>query len=169
MAYSLVSARRRVGELELSDHEDPAVEERWCEERRGDVTAYLQHQGVEHGRVGEWPAWHVAPYVSVWAIESKKSPGWVGWWVICGDLPTDYVSAKEIKTPREAVRSIAREWREHARLMASGAMHPDIGIGRPEDWPSLAPLLDSRASMLLEWADDDSVWEDTDDRPGERE
>jgi hypothetical protein len=150
--------------LEVPDYDDAAVEEQWCEERRADVTAYLQRQGVEHGRVGEWPAWHVAPYVSVWAIESKKSPGWVGWWVTCGDLPTDYVSTKGIRHPREAIRSIAEEWREQARLMASGKVHPDIRIGRPQDWPSLAPWLEARASILLEWANDDSVWEDTDAR-----
>jgi hypothetical protein len=146
-----------------ADDDDPAVEMQWCEQRRADVTAYLQRQGVEHGHVGEWPAWHVAPHVSIWAIESKKSPEWVGWWVICGDLPADYVSAESIKHPRDAMRSIAAQWREAARLMASGEIHPDIGIGRPEDWPTLAPLLDARASMLLEWANDDSIWEGTDD------
>jgi hypothetical protein len=143
----------------LPDYNDPAVEEQWCAERRAEVTAYLQRERVDHGRVGEWPAWHVAPYVSVWAIESKQRPGWVGWWVICGDLPTDYVSAETIKQPRDAVRSIAEEWREQARLIATGESHPDIYIGRPEDRASLAPLLVARASKLLEWADDDSVWD----------
>jgi hypothetical protein len=143
----------------LPDYNDPAVEEQWCAERRAEVTAYLQRERVDHGRVGEWPAWHVAPYVSIWAIESKQRPGWVGWWAICCDLPTDYVSAETIKEPRDAVRSIAEEWREQARLMATGKSHPDISIGRPEDRASLAPLLAARASKLLEWADDDSVWD----------
>jgi hypothetical protein len=31
--------------------------------------------------------------------------------------------------------------------------------GAPEDRASLAPLLVARASKLLEWADDDSVWD----------
>jgi hypothetical protein len=139
---------------------DPAREELWCEERRAQVTAYLQSEGVEHGRVGEWPAWHIAPYVSIWAIESKKRPDWIGWWVICGDVPTDYISSAEIKHPREAVRAIAEGWRDQAKLMASGERHADIRIGRPGTWASLAPLLEQRASMLLEWANDDSLWQD---------
>ena len=110
----------------MPDYDDPPVEEQWCEDRRAQVAAYLQREGVEHGQIGEWPAWHVAPYVSIWAIESKKRPDRVGWWVICGDLPTDYVSAAKIKHPR--------------------------------DWGELAPLVDPRASMLLKWADDDSLW-----------
>jgi Domain of unknown function (DUF4826) len=144
----------------VPDYHHPAVEAQWCAERRAEVTTYLQREHVDHGRVGERPAWHVAPHVSVWAIESEKSPGWVGWWVICGDLPTDYVSAETIKHPREAVRAIAEEWREQARLMANVNRHPDTRIGRPEDRASLAPLLAARASKLLELADDDSVWDD---------
>ena len=118
----------------MRNYDDPAVEERWCEERRTQVTEYLQHEAVEHGGVSEWPAWHVAPYVSVWAIESKIRPGMVGWWAICGDMPTDYVSAAKIKHPREAVRAIAQGWREHATLMARGEAHADTQIGQREDW-----------------------------------
>lgn len=142
----------------MPDYDDPAVEEQWCEDRRAQVAAYLQREGVEHGQIGEWPAWHVAPYVSIWAIESKKRPDRVGWWVICGDLPTDYVSAAKIKHPRDAMRAIAERWREHAKRMAKGEPGVDFQIGSPDDWGELAPLVDSRASMLLKWADDDSLW-----------
>jgi hypothetical protein len=148
----------------MPDYDDPAVEEQWCEARRAQVAAYLEREGVAHGRIGEWPAWHVAPLVSVWAIESKKRPDWVGWWVICGDLPTDYISAAEIKHPREAVRSIAKEWRDQARLMTTQDRPDDIRIGRPEDWASLAPLLEARARLLTDLADDDSLWEGVDAR-----
>ena len=143
----------------MRDYDDPEVEAQWCEEQRARVAAYLQRQRVEHGRVGEWPAWHVAPHVSIWAVESRKRPDWVGWWVICGDLPTDYVSAAKVKHPREAMRAIAAEWRNQAKLMARGEQSADIRVGGPDDWASLEPLLETRASMLLQWANDDSLWE----------
>jgi len=101
-----------------------------------------------------------APYVSLWAIESEERPDWVGWWVICGDLPTDYVSAADIKHPRDALRTFGTQWREQARLMATGERPDDIYIGDPEAWSSLAPLLEARAALLLMFADDDAVWED---------
>ena len=148
----------------MPDYDDPAVEEQWCEERRAQVSAYLQGEGVVHGSIGVRPAWHVAPYVSVWAVESKIRPEWVGWWAICGDLPTDYVSAAELKHPREAVRSIASEWLEQARLMRSQDQPDAIRIGRPEDWASLAPLLEARATLLHDFANDDSVWQQVDAR-----
>jgi hypothetical protein len=98
----------------------------------------------------------------VWAIESKKSPGWVGWWVISGDLPCDYVSADEIKHPRDAMRAIAESWLEQSELMARGETGANVRIGPPEEWSSLAPMLRSRASSLLEMVNDDDVWTDND-------
>ena len=95
-------------------------------------------------------------------MESKKRPGSVGWWVICGDLPTDYVSAAAIKHPRAAIRSIAEEWREQARPSTSQERRDDIRIACPADWQSLALLLDARASLLLGFASEESVWQDGD-------
>jgi hypothetical protein len=141
------------------DYDDPAVEEQWCGERRADVERYLLGEGVEHGRIGEWPAWHVAPYVSVWAIESKVKPGWVGWWAICGDLPTDYISAGRIKHPRKALQAIADRWLRHCDLVRSGGKSSEFSIGGSEGTPAdLLPLLETRAAMLASWAQDDSMW-----------
>ena len=142
------------------DYDDSNVEERWCSDRQAEVAAYLLHERVVHGRIGEWPAWHIAPYVSIWAIESKANPGWVGWWAICGDLPTDYVSAGSIKHPRDAIRAISVRWRSAAESMARGQPVADFSVGSPSDWPALAPLLSSRATLLQEWADDPEVWND---------
>ena len=142
------------------DYDDPETEERWCMERREEVADYLQGQGLNHGEIGEWPAWHVPPYVSIWAIESVKEPGWVGWWAICGDLPTDYISAAGIGMhPRAALRAFCKQWQTVADAMRDKRKPADITIGRPEDWPTLEPLLSSRIGILQRWAADDSVWD----------
>ena len=146
----------------MTDYNDPNEEERWCEEERTKVKIYLEQAGVLHGKIGEWPAWHIAPYVSIWAIESMKAPGSVGWWVISGDGPTDYVSAEEIKHPRDALRAIGQQWEEISEHMSSGHVHPSGNIGRREDWPELAPLLADRAAVLLKWANDESMWDQED-------
>jgi hypothetical protein len=142
------------------DYDNPEVEECWCNDRRNDVCAYLQQQGVAHGQVGEWPAWYLAPYVSIWAIESKTNPGWVGWWVISGDLPMDYVSAATIKHPREAMEAIAARWHSAAEHMAHGKPSSNFSIGTPSDWQALAPQLASRAELLQAWASDSDLWRD---------
>ena len=144
----------------MANYDDPAQEKKWCEERRAEVAAYLKGEGVVHGRVGEWPAWHVAPYVSIWAIESAVRPKWVGWWVICGDLSTDYVSAETIKHPRDAMRAISKRWLEISGYMSRGVKHPTMNIGASDTWPTIGLLLSSRAETLAKWVNDESMWED---------
>src|SRR6267143_18187 len=82
------------------------AEEKWCAACRRRVRKYLAGESVRHGRIGSWPAWHVAPYVSVWAVESQARPGWVGWWVISGDVPTDYESAARNQTSTHRTTSV---------------------------------------------------------------
>ena len=142
------------------DYEDPAVEEQWCADRRTEVAQYLLREGLAHGRIGDWPAWHLAPHVSVWAIESKVKPGWVGWWVICGDLPTDYVSAGQIEHPRKALQAFADRWQRHCDSVRSGVTNSEMSIGNSGHTPpDLVPLLESRSRMLASWTQDDSIWE----------
>ena len=139
----------------IPDYDNPEIEEAWCNERRAEVTAYLKAQQVAHGQVGEWPAWHVAPHVSVWAIESAIEPGSMGLWVISGDLPTDFASSRDLPDPREAVRMFAERWRAAAVLMARGKAHPEVRIGgNAEERKTLAPLLRSRAELLSRWAEE---------------
>lgn len=142
------------------DYNDPAEEEKWCDDRRAEVVAYLRNENVEHGRIAEWPAWHVAPYVSIWAVESAHRPESIGWWVICGDVPSHYVSAKDVETPRKAMHVFAEKWLEVAAYMERGEHHPTTRIGPPQSWPELAPLLKSRAQLLSRWVEDDTIWED---------
>jgi hypothetical protein len=106
----------------------------------------------------------VAPYVSVWAIESRARPGWIGWWVISGDLPTDYVPAADLEPPqhpRKAVQAIADRWLKVVDAWSKGLDHEGIQIGDPCSREKLAPLLETRAKLLADLADDDSLWSET--------
>ena len=103
-----------------------ADEERWCERERERVIAYLKHQRLYHGAVGEWPAWSVHPHVAVWAVESVVRPGWVGWWVISGDLPTDYkiggAGEQVVLAPLLAVRAdLLLRWAEEEEIWQNDA------------------------------------------------
>jgi len=149
--------------MDTPDYDDPAIEQHWCEQQQARVADYLCSQEVKHGRIGEWPAWHIAPYVSIWAIESLVRPESIGWWVICGDLPTDYISAADVEPqqhPRKAVRAIAERWRKQVEAWDDGRDYEGIRIAGPHSHQELAPLLATRAELLIEWADDDSFWEE---------
>ena len=138
------------------------TEEAWVAEQRDTVRAYLQQEGVHHRRVGEWPAWHLHPYLAVWAIESLAAPGRVGWWAISGDVPTDYVSFNDADHPREVLRHFVREWAEVASSMLRGQEPPDTVIGTRDQWPEFGDLLERRSALLRRFADDDSIWDDED-------
>lgn len=143
----------------MPEQPDEVVEEAWCESQRQNVIEYLSRERLQHGKVGEWPAWHVYPHVSVWAIESVVQPGWVGWWAISGDVPTDCITCGSERTPRAAVREFGLRWKEAAAAMAEGRKLEEFTIGVPEHAPTLGPLLASRARTLLDWADDDEIWD----------
>ena len=138
--------------MDALDWDDSAVEERWCGECRRTVTEYLAKQGLVHGEVGSWPAWHVARYVSIWAIESLRAPGNVGWWAICGDLPTDYLSAAAVKHPRKALLAFADAWKDVAECTVQGRPHPSMSIGPSELNNELSSLLENRSDLLRRFA-----------------
>ncbi|MFC7421714.1 DUF4826 family protein [Iodobacter arcticus] len=81
-------------------------------------------------------------------------------WAISGDLPNDYVSAYKAKNPKEAIHAIASLWQEAAQYMARGLAHPSFMIGTGEHAEELAPMLASRAKMLLDWSSDPEMWEE---------
>ena len=141
------------------DANDPR--EKWCTERRQQVLDYLDAAQLVRGDLADIPAWLVYPYVSLWAVESHRTPGYIGWWVICGDCPTDYVTARGDGSPRTAVRDIAAQWQAAVPYLARGEQHPDFALGRSEDARTLAPLLSARAEALLRLADEDDLWPDT--------
>jgi hypothetical protein len=145
------------------DDDDPDVEECWCNEQRKVVADYLRSQQLQHGRIGEWPACHVAPWVSIWAIESHARPEWIGWWVICGDLPTDYISSAAVtppQHPRKAMRVFAHNWLELVDAWKNGRDVENSRIAGSGSLEELAPLLEARARLLIEWTEDESLWED---------
>ena len=143
------------------DFDDPAVLEHWCVEQRVRVAHYLHSQQLNHGRIGERPAWNVAPYVSIWAIESLAQPEWIGWWVISGDLPTDYISSADVEPPqhpKKAVRVIANRWLKQVEAWQVGRDYEGIRIDGGLSQQELAPLLEDRARLLLEWVNTESLW-----------
>ncbi|MGH7973864.1 MAG: DUF4826 family protein [Limisphaerales bacterium] len=136
----------------------PDLEDSWIEAERRRAEEYLREQRCEHLGVGEYPAFHVHPYLALWAVLSKRSPGQIAWWVVTGDLPADYISSSVGRNPREALRAFARHWRGLSGYMLRGVPHPDYGIGTPDQWPELGNLLRRRADIMQRYADDDEVW-----------
>ncbi len=138
------------------DEWDDAAEEAWCLSVRPKVSEYLNRGGIVHGGIGDRPAWQIAPYVAIWAIESPTRPGAVGWWVICGDLPVDCCSSYDCRHPRVALRRIVDRWRDALAHYKPG----DKTIGATGISATLKDLLTRRVELLLDYANDDGLWPD---------
>lgn len=138
--------------------DESAEDDQWIATQRAQLVAYLAGQRLVHGDIPLEPEWCVVPYVALWPIGSVRAPGKIGWWAISGDVPTDYVSAPRDGGARAAMRAICTRWRDAAADMAAGRYYPDYQIGSPHEWPTLAPLLASRAELLQRWTDEDEHW-----------
>ena len=137
---------------------EPTSEEQWCAALRTEVAACLARQALDHGRIGEWPAWHVMPYASLWAVESQSRPEWIGWWVISGDLPSDALAAHDLPMPRDALRAFGRRWLLHGAALDRGEV-PSAWAHQPDAaLPKLAATLKKRGAALQAWADDAASW-----------
>lgn len=79
MVFAVVSGRNhhRYYEMNDEDSQEP-YEDAWVAEQRGVVLAYIQREGVQHREVGEWPAWHVLPYLAITPTANKPSAGSAG-------------------------------------------------------------------------------------------
>jgi hypothetical protein len=139
------------------DWDAPETRDAWLISQADAVARYLEVEAIHGATLESSPAWFVAPYVALWRFSADRS---AEGWVISGDLPTDFIIDPEVKTPQQAAGAFGCRWREVAGYMAGGVQHPTIQIGSPEDWPALGELLRGRAEALLEWADDESVWQE---------
>jgi len=134
--------------------------EQWVEKERGGVEAYLEAQGIGSPTVGPWPAFEMAPYFAIWAVESKRQAGKIGWWAFSGDCPTDYVSEDGKCHPRNALKLLLKQWSSYIPQMKTGKQPHQVKFGSGSNLEELGGLLEARVSLLTEWLADDSLWED---------
>ncbi len=137
---------------------DPSPDAAWCDERRAEVVAHLAHAELAHGRIGEVPAFYAVPYLSLWAVESKDRPEWIGYWVICGDLPTDALPGHGVDNPRDAMRAFGKRWQHHAQALEGGEVPQAWRHLSDSDLLKLGGQFRKRGPVLIVWADDDSAW-----------
>lgn len=137
---------------------EPTDETAWCEARRAEVITHLERLGIAHGRVGDGPAFFVMPYASIWAVERRDRPEWIGHWVICGDLPTDSLPAHDLHTPRDAMRAFGKRWVLQGKDLDRGVVHAAWQHLPDEQLPKFTATLKSRGAALQLWADDDAAW-----------
>lgn len=133
--------------------------EHWAGQERERVKLYLESEGIQSPNV-QWPAFDVPPYFAIWAVESKRSPGKVGWWAFSGDCPTDYVSEDGSCHPRNALKRLLQQWQSYLPELDAGRQPAGARIGTSQTPEGLGKLLESRITLLTRLLNDDERWAD---------
>lgn len=110
---------------------------------------YLANQGVILEKVEQDKSTYVAPLFSILKIRSKDRKRF---WVIVGDLPTDFIPDSTAKTAREALRHFALHWQLKAEQMIQAGIRDTV----QRDY---AQLLVTKAQAIYPFVDNKSLWE----------
>ena len=110
---------------------------------------YLANQGIAIDKVDQEKSTYVAPLFSILKVRSKDRKRF---WVIVGDLPTDFAPDSTAKTAREALRHFSLHWQLKAEQMIQAGFRDKI----QQDY---AQLLVTKSEAIYPFIDNPSIWE----------
>ncbi|NRD73781.1 DUF4826 family protein [Shewanella sp. VB17] len=135
----------------LAPEQEEALQQQWIKEHFQKANRFLAEKGVIPSKVVTDDSRYLAPYVAVWKMESKQ-PIKQTFWVISGDLPSDYVDVKVATTARDALRHFSMMWQ-----MKAENLHQS-GVTKDPIHAKFAQLLVSRAESLYQLQGDTKLW-----------
>ena len=127
------------------------LRQEWVRTQFQKANRFLAEKGVIPSKVLADESRYLAPYMAVWKMESKQ-PKKQTFWVMSGDLPSDYVDIKVAATAREAVRHFSMMWQLKAENLHKS------GLTKDPTQAKFANLLISRAESLYRMQADDKLW-----------
>jgi hypothetical protein len=136
----------------VKNSQDPEqLRQEWVRTQFQKANRFLAEKGVIPNKVLTEESRYLAPYFAIWKMESKQ-PTKQSFWVLSGDLPSDYVDVKVAATAREAVRHFSMMWQLKAENLHKS------GLTRDETQAKFANLLVARAESLYKMQEDDKLW-----------
>ncbi len=137
----------------------------WILKQRTSVIGYVNRNIEKHGEIGEVPAFYIPPIISIWAIESTRSPGMVGFWVFSGNLPSDVIPRNwkdNSDNPRKALVRMNNIWKSYVGYLEKGQNPPGVNLGSSDQQcVQMASILSEKIDLFSEMINDEDIW-DTD-------
>ncbi|MCL1113109.1 MULTISPECIES: DUF4826 family protein [Shewanella] len=128
-----------------------AMRQEWVRTQFQKANRFLAEKGVIPSNVLASESRYLAPYLAIWKMESKQ-PKKQTFWVMSGDLPSDYVDVKVAATARDAIRHFSMMWQLKAENLHKSGMTKDATQMK------FAQLLVSRAESLYKMHQDEKLW-----------
>lgn len=120
----------------------------WVRQQFQKANLHLAERGVLMENVAVQESRYLAPYVAVWKINTldRKS-----YWVISGDLPTDYIEIAGAANARDALRAFSFRWQMKAQQLL------DAGV-QDQTAADYVKLLVGRAHSLYDLFESEQLW-----------
>lgn len=135
---------------EQQERQPISEEERanWVREQFQTANKFLAENGVLFDTVITDESRYLMPYLAVWKIRAMDGKLY---WVISGDLPTDYTSIDNAKDAKEVLRHFAMHW----QLKAENLINAE---GADESQKAFGELLVNRAEGLFAMQSNPDFW-----------
>ena len=111
----------------------------WVREQFQKANKFLAENGVLFDSVITEESRYLMPYLAVWKIRAMDSKRY---WVISGDLPSDYTSVDNAKDAKDVLRHFAMHW----QLKAENLINAE---GADDTQKAFGALLINRAESLF--------------------
>ena len=142
----------------MSEESDRKEAIAWAREQLRRAVDETTQRGVFVDQVVEAkPIWVLHEKIAIGqARESSRPDSFV--WLICGDLPTDYVGSQAAANPRDALRHFSLKWQMDAERYQDPAVRKAHGLSEDKDVSHLTDQLVAKAEELYAIAEEDSHW-----------
>ena len=118
----------------------------WVREQYQVATKYLAEQGLVTESVVVEESRYLVPLLALWKLKALDGNYY---WVICGDVPSDFNKLDVAPNAREAVRHFSLKWQLQAdNLLSAG----------DKEQEEFAGLLVGRAEGLYKMYEQESLW-----------
>lgn len=130
---------------------DAAQVSEWVRAQFQKANLFLAEKGIVMDSVAVQDSRYLPPMVAVWKINGIDKQSY---WVISGDLPTDYIALSAASDARDALRAFSFRWQMNAQQLI------DAGV-LDQTTADYVNLLIGRAHSLYDLFENDQIWSKT--------
>ncbi|OFC70060.1 DUF4826 family protein [Alteromonas confluentis] len=120
----------------------------WVREQWQHANMFLAEKGVIPSTLNHKESRYLIPVLALWKITGEDNKTY---WVINGELPTDFMLVENAPDARDAMRHFALKW----QVQAANTLENSESSAQQR---SQADFLQNRAESLYRFYEDESLW-----------
>jgi len=123
-----------------------AEQQEWVREQYKVATKYLASKGMVTNSVKVESSRYLIPAIAIWQLTLLNGDSY---WVLCGDLPTDYSRIDVAPNARDALKHFSLKWQMQAENLLKA---------ENKEQNDFAQLLIGRATGLYQLCENEDLW-----------